>query len=309
MNNPLVSVIVLTYNSGKFVEETLDSIKAQTYTNLELIISDDGSKDDTISICEKWLSVHQDFFITAKLLISPVNTGIPANYNRGFRASKGVWLKYIAGDDCLTIDCIEKNIEYVLTHPCIKVLYSFNRVYINTFEEKNFLHLNPGSPPKNIINESITAQEQYISLLEGDRIAFTPTRFFAREVLDDIGLPDEDLFSEDFQLKLRMTKAGYKLYFMEHETVLYRKHQDASNNTIVPYVIKPHYFLTENFRQRYVYPYISKTDRLSNRFCWYVNQIFRINFFNKPHFYNKFLFYFLNTLLNPFRYIKILGGK
>lgn len=55
MYNPLVSVIVITYNSAKYVLETLESIRVQSYQNIELIISDDCSKDNTIDICRNWI--------------------------------------------------------------------------------------------------------------------------------------------------------------------------------------------------------------------------------------------------------------
>jgi glycosyltransferase involved in cell wall biosynthesis len=305
----LVSVIVLTYNSGKFVEETLESIKSQTYTNIELIISDDASNDNTVDICKKWLAVNKTHFKHSLLLEVPLNTGIPSNYNRGFKSSKGNWIKYISGDDCLSKDCIEKNMNYVLKRPDVKVLYSYNRVYMKTFEENNFIGLNPKSYPKNIINERVTATDQYKSLLESDKIGFTPTRFFARSVLEDIGLPDEDLYSEDFQLKLRMTKAGYKFYFMEEETILYRMHENAANNTNIKYILKPHYFTTENFRKRYVYPNVSTLDKLDNKFLWIVNQTFRLKIFNKKTKFNKVLFYLLNRILNPFAYLKQIMNK
>ncbi|MDR0890977.1 MAG: glycosyltransferase [Endomicrobium sp.] len=53
-NNPLVSVCVITYNSSKYVLETLESIKTQTYQNIELIVSDDCSTDDTVEVCENY---------------------------------------------------------------------------------------------------------------------------------------------------------------------------------------------------------------------------------------------------------------
>lgn len=54
-NKPLVSIVVITYNSSEYVLETLESAKAQTYTNIELIVSDDCSTDETVSICKNGL--------------------------------------------------------------------------------------------------------------------------------------------------------------------------------------------------------------------------------------------------------------
>lgn len=55
MNNPLVSIQVVTYNAAKTILETLESIKAQTYPPIELIISDDCSRDNTVEICREWV--------------------------------------------------------------------------------------------------------------------------------------------------------------------------------------------------------------------------------------------------------------
>lgn len=65
----LVSVVVITYNSEKYILETLESIKTQSYKNLELIISDDCSKDDTVMICRDWLDKEGERFIRTKLII------------------------------------------------------------------------------------------------------------------------------------------------------------------------------------------------------------------------------------------------
>ena len=60
--NPLVSIIVITYNSSKYVLETLESAKAQTYQNIELIVTDDCSNDNTVEICRKWIEENKERF-------------------------------------------------------------------------------------------------------------------------------------------------------------------------------------------------------------------------------------------------------
>ena len=74
--NPLVSVVVMTYNSSKYVLETLDSIYNQTYLNIELIITDDCSTDKTFELCNKWLLQHQNRFIRIEFITNDINTGI-----------------------------------------------------------------------------------------------------------------------------------------------------------------------------------------------------------------------------------------
>ena len=301
--NPLVSITVITYNSAKYVIETLESAKAQTYQNIELIISDDHSTDNTVKDCQQWIEKNKEWFIRTELITIPENTGVSANCNRGIKAAHGEWVAFIAGDDALLPHCIEDNMDYVLNHPDVKVLYSYNKMYKNEFKKENFLRLNPPCFPTNIISAEISAHGQYKLLLAGDKIPFTPSLFLNRDAIWDAGLPDEDLFSEDYQTKLKLTKKGYKLYFMEKETVLYRQHDNASNNTIKEYILKPHYFKTENFRIRYIYPHIPMDIRLSHKYSWMVNKIFKIDFFNEMNEMNKFIFYVLNVVLNPFKYI------
>src|SRR4051794_20989340 len=99
--DPFVSIIVFTYNSSNYVVETLESAKAQTYRNIELIVSDDGSTDETIPLCLDWLTKNKQEFLRAEIITVEKNTGIPANCNRGVKAAAGEWVKLIAGDDIL----------------------------------------------------------------------------------------------------------------------------------------------------------------------------------------------------------------
>ena len=103
--NPLVSIIVITYNSSKYVLETLESAKAQTYQNIELIVSDDCSTDNTVEICHNWIEQNKERFVRTELITVEKNTGIAPNCNRGVKAAKGEWVKLIAGDDVLHQNC------------------------------------------------------------------------------------------------------------------------------------------------------------------------------------------------------------
>ena len=77
--SPLVSVVLITYNSDRYVLDTLESVKNQSWDNIELIVSDDGSTDDTIFICSNWLYENKDRFFNTELITVAKNTGIPAN--------------------------------------------------------------------------------------------------------------------------------------------------------------------------------------------------------------------------------------
>jgi len=97
--NPLVPVIISTYNSSRFAIETSESVKSQTYRNLELLIPEDCSTDNTVKNCENWIALNDRQFIDTRIMTSKINTGILGNANRGLMNVKGTWLKFIAADD------------------------------------------------------------------------------------------------------------------------------------------------------------------------------------------------------------------
>ena len=77
---PLVSILVVTYNSSKTIEETLESAKNQTYGPIEVIISDDHSTDDTVEICEKWIEKNENRFTNSKVISASENNKSVQSY-------------------------------------------------------------------------------------------------------------------------------------------------------------------------------------------------------------------------------------
>ena len=302
----LVSVIVATFNSSQFVVETLDSVLKQTWQDIELIITDDCSEDNTVNVCQKWLNDNKHRFINTLLLKSEKNSGVSGNANRGLLNAKGGWIKLLAADDTLKPSCIEDNFLWVESHLEIKVLFSEIEVYREKFEPHNLLETTPGdlNNPKNIIAPFKDAQSQYKMLLLCDRIHFSPSVFLHRETLLSLGGFDERFkLLEDYPLWLKLTKNGHKLWFMNKVTVNYRQHVKAINNTGRSYLINPNYFRAEEFRKIYTYPYLPVDIRLLQRYTWYVSQIFRINWLNKDKMPFRSLHSILTIWLNPFRYI------
>ena len=302
----LVTIGICTYNSSKYITETLDSCVKQTYKDIELILSDDASKDDTLEKVEDWLSSNNNRsrFKRVKVIQVETNTGLPANANRVLAEANGCWIKYIGADDVLLPDCIGLNVEHVKNNPEVKVLFSKLDIYNNDFNEGNFLYTTPSViNEKSILWNGRNAEDQYKMLLVSDRIHFTPTVFLHTDTLKSFGGFDVKFkLLEDYPLWLRYTGSGVRLYFMNKKTVLYRRHIKAINNTEVTYVVNPNYFRHESFRREYTYPYLPIQIRLCQRFAWYMSLIFKINWFNKKNAFNMFMFNLLTIYFNPFRY-------
>lgn len=107
MSNPLVSIIMPTFNSERFLKETIESILNQTYTNWELLITDDGSTDNTI----KLIKDYQAFEKRIHLFTLSENSGAAIARNNGIKFSKGEYIAFLDSDDLWHPKKIEKQLH------------------------------------------------------------------------------------------------------------------------------------------------------------------------------------------------------
>ncbi|MBC7628750.1 glycosyltransferase [Ferruginibacter sp.] len=306
----LVSIIVATYNSSQFVIETLESTRAQTWQNIELIVSDDCSTDTTVELCSNWLAVNKDRFTKTTLITVPENTGVSANCNRSINAAQSDWIKFIAGDDILLPNCLAANMKFITENPQAKAIFSEVLLYKNDFSEENFLHIIPGTFPMNIMNPAFTAMEQYQLLLLSDRITFTPSVFLNRNALLATGGYDEtNRLIEDYPMWLKLTKAGNKLYFFKTPTVGYRRHQGAASNVSEYELFKPLFLKSVAIRKKEVYPYLPWDIVGSEKHILWVSKIFQKTGMNKKKSFYAYLYKISTIYLNPFRYIVFIKKK
>lgn len=305
MDFPIVSVIVITYNSEEFILDTLQSIFDQSYQNIELIISDDCSSDNTLELANDWLMHHATRFCNVIILNSACNTGISANLNRGINNSNGIWIKPIAGDDLLLPDCIIDNVQYALKNSS-DVIFSIRKRFIS---ENSVIKIIGQSKPS-IFNEPfITAQQQYrLSLW---KIGCPPnTLFYSKRMLEDIGGFDEEFkLIEDWPMNMRITGAGYKIDYMHKETFLYRIHESSVFHKGMKQRILNNWGIYHEFPVyiKYVFPKIHPIDRivliLKNKF----ERLLFNSIFNYRNLFNLFL---IRIVLFPFeKYLAIRQEK
>jgi glycosyltransferase involved in cell wall biosynthesis len=206
--DPLVSIIVITYNSAKYINETLESVKAQTYNSIELILSDDCSTDNTVELSEKWISANSNRFANTRILTTQINTGIPANCNRGIKEASGTWIKILAGDDLLLPDALSELINYANQNHQEDVLALHGRV--TTDFEGPAVNLNIwGNPSQQNFNRKTTRSDEQFKILLRFCPVSAPTVLIKKNVFETVGLFDERFkFWEDRPMWLKMTAAG-----------------------------------------------------------------------------------------------------
>ncbi len=227
-STPKISIVVVTYNSGKYVAETLDSIVSQCYTGeIQLIISDDCSEDDTLQICDTWLKEHHERFPDARIIRSEVNTGISGNYNRALRAVNGSWVKYIAGDDILTSDCIAEFVDETRRTDDKFIMCRLQPFDTNGDKE-------PRMRAEGLLECDVQDQEKALS--EFSYIIEGPSFFLETATLRELGGFDETYpYVEDWPLAMKYVYNGYHIHMLKKELVRYREYQSVSKEGSVYY--------------------------------------------------------------------------
>ncbi len=219
-NNPLVSVVIITYNSSKTVLETLESVKDQTYQNIELIVTDDCSTDNTLETVIDWINDNRLRFVRTEIVTTEKNTGVSGNNNRGVSKSHGEWIKLLAGDDCLVPTCIEEFVAFVTSQK------DMVRICISDVEP----FCENGEVPKSVIErynsifelEKESYQRQRIMVMTGVIFAGTAI-FFTKELFTEVGgFSEEYGNAEEWAFFYKVIMGGNRIFALQKKLVRYR---------------------------------------------------------------------------------------
>lgn len=297
IKHPLVSIIVATYNSSNFILETLESIRKQTYTNIELIITDDYSNDDTVILCEKWIKKNINRFTNVQIIKSPVNTGITSNINRGYTAAQGEWIKGIAGDDALEKDCISQFVSFVNKHSNACICFSKMNRYKNKFNINNLIE-EKTKLPHCFTTLKPEPYKQFLYLCLRNCIS-APTIFMKKELYNSVGGFDNKIRQcEDYPMWLKITQKGYPFYYLDESTILYRVHDKSLYGGYQIQNLFKSFFKEENATyQNYIKPYAPFAIRITNRYEYYIKLIIEKCNLNKNNPFAKILYRFLRIPL------------
>jgi len=299
---PLFSIVVITYNAEEYVIDTLESIRKQTYPRIELIVSDDCSRDQTVKSCENWIIENGSRFEKATVVTTEVNTGIPGNCNRGIRQSVGDWIKIIAGDDMFVEDAFE------ILHDEIKadikgekkVFHGRTRVLsgdVITDDTSDRW----GDPAQQVFNlPDTTAEIQNRILLRFCPVA-APTALISRDVLNEVGLFDERfLFWEDRPMWRKITGHGYKMYFINKPIVIYRRHEHSVQMLGNTTFFSRTQLSKDQGYKSIIIPELPFFERLSHRYVISVRALFYRISGNKKNMVNKVLYKVLTFIPERF---------
>ena len=208
---PKLSIVVPSYQQGRFIEETLRSILLQNYPNLELIVMDGGSTDETVSILEAY-----DDFIDHWL--SEKDEGQSDAINKGLKEANGDWIAFMNSDD-----------GYLQN--------TFARIFNAIENDTDFIYGNQGQVGKTMQNPQLRISKNIYPLNAStllrffksvDNIIPSQSVFFSRKLFERVGYFDKDLhYGMDFDWYVRAALLQPNTYFTDFPTYFYRLDEHA----------------------------------------------------------------------------------
>ena len=212
--HPLVSVLIANYNNGRFIKETLDSVIAQTYPNIEIVIVDDGSSDNSLDVIERFISSHPEAYI--KLYKNRDNKGCGRIKRQCVELSKGTFFSFLDPEDTILPEAISTLMEVFNCDPALGVVYCTHYLCNDKLEIQGISSY-PGTIPNG--QSHLTSTGGHISALALCR----------RAVYDRTsGINATYLVSEDQDLYLKMEEMA-PVRYVDKPMYFYRKHDHNSS--------------------------------------------------------------------------------
>lgn len=204
MSQPLVSVVIPSYNHAPYIEATIASVLAQTYRNLELLVIDDGSTDDSVERIARLLEERRDARAT---LVARENRGLCRTLNEGLRRAAGKYFAYLGSDDLWEAEKLARQVAALEAAHDERVGAAFGDCYVIDSEGRRLDRY--GRQYK------YRGGDIYRDLLLMDYLPPSPTNFFRRDKLVAVGGFNEDVKIEDYEAWLRLTRQFHVAYVPE----------------------------------------------------------------------------------------------
>lgn len=275
LDKPLVSVIILCYNQSEIISRAIKSVLDQSYQNIQVVIVDDCSKDNSKEVIQDWLKKYPD---RIKFSIQPQNVGHPRNMNTGFKLCDGELITFCDGDDWYFPEKVEREVEFLKTHPEVDVVHSNFDYY--TIEGK-FIK-NWAINEEQIPQGDIFLQLYSLQYPQGAHLRFEMT---SKKILEETGYYDEQIpVWVDWDLRLRLAQK-YKFGYCHYIGSAYA--ENPFGITLVykqETVLKYFQFVIEKNKGHLV-NYSTKQVKSANKVNHLFSEILRlsINFRNKKH--------------------------
>lgn len=212
-----VSIIVPCYNQAQYLDEALQSVLRQTYTNWECIIVNDGSPDHTEEIANKWVNKDARFFYLKK-----DNGGLSSARNLGLDSAKGEYIQFLDSDDILNNRKIELSMKELHLEANINIVISNFRMFTDS----------PNYTSRPYCKLSFEFFNFKSTLLKWESVFSIPIHcgLFDTHLFEDFRFPEELKAKEDWIMWLCLFQKEFKVSFVDKPLAYYRMQQKSMTN-------------------------------------------------------------------------------
>lgn len=285
-NLPLVTFLSPCYNHEKYVIQSLETVKNQTYSNVHHIIIDDASTDNSVFLIENWIKENNYQCTFIKHLH---NKGISSALNESINLATGTYWTCVATDDYLHPERTEKFVAYLTENPDMGMVASDMQIVNDSGKEILINNTSGFLQNRTSYHPNFTSQQfgSYDSLLFDN---YMPGSIMVKtSVFKNIGLYNENLQMEDWDMWLRIS-AKYKIGFINEPLAYYRKH---THNSINFYPQKMRRSMFETFLNQKQFCYSNNKKEIFERayihhFCNYYDPVRHFStsiIFHRIHFF------------------------
>ncbi len=237
-NEPLVSVVIPCYNHEDYVQSCIQSVIDQTYENIELIIIDDGSKDNSVLMIREMINSCEDRFNNFKFISRP-NKGLSATLNEAITLCNGVYFSVIASDDVLfnyklseQVSYLELNLEYAGVFGAFQIIDN-NGVVTGVRKRKN-------------------AEYDFNDIFLHKHELPAPTQLIRTSLIKEVGGYSEKILIEDWFMWLKISSLNQKFAYMDRVFVSYRRHENNTSK-VVDKMMQSRLMIIDLFKEHYLY--------------------------------------------------------
>lgn len=234
----LVSICIPTYNGEKYILEALSSVNSQNYKNIEIIISDDNSNDNTLKIVNDFIDISK---FPIKIVHHKPN-GIGANWNNSLKHASGEFIKFLFQDDILKFNCVYEMVQVLIQNSNIGLvaskrdfIYDVNylsddlKVWTQKYGDLQ-KGLNLTSTKGILIIDKQLFKKSNFLHSPLNKIGEPSTYMFRKKILKEVGWFREDLKQIlDYEFCYRILKK-YNIVILEDSLVKFRLHQNQETN-------------------------------------------------------------------------------
>lgn len=209
----LISVVIPVYNAEKYIERCLNSILGQTHGNLEIIIIDDGSTDNSPEICDKYATSDERIKVIHKY-----NEGVSTARNMGLSLAKGDYISFVDSDDWLESDAYELLMDCIAKHETDSVIFEYFVDYENG-KSRHKNHKNIEGP----MNDQ-KAVETTISPIS----RFVVAKIFSKSLVENIKFEKEIPIGEDTLFSCHALSSAGKVYYLAKPLYHYTQSENSA---------------------------------------------------------------------------------